>query len=299
MQQLPYVSLATLLILTCTLISCDRTGETQNRELSATPSADEEEWVELFNGRNMDGWDVKIRGHDLNENFGNTFRVEDGLLSVRYDGYDEFSETFGHIFYEEPFSWYKLEVEYRFVDEQATGGPGWAFRNNGIMFHSQPAWTMGIDQDFPISIEYQLLGGDGENERSTANLCTPGTNVVIDGELITRHCVQSTSRTYHGDQWVTAELHVFGDSLVQHIMEGEIVLEYSEPQIGGGNVIDHDPELKVDGQLLDRGHIALQAESHPTDFRSIRLLNLEGCTDPDASNYKSYYLKSDPDLCIY
>src|SRR5690625_7408291 len=121
------------------------------------------------------------------------------------------------------------------------------------MFHSQPAWTMGIDQDFPISIEYQLLGGDGENERSTANLCTPGTNVVIAGELITRHCVQSTSRTYHGDQRVTAELHVFGDSLVQNIMEGERVLECSERQIRDGDVIEQAEGLQEEERLRDRG----------------------------------------------
>lgn len=262
-------------------------------------SPDEEEWVELFNGTDLDGWDLKITGYELNDNHANTFRVEDGLLKVRYDGYDAFDGEFGHIFYNEPFSYYRLMVEYRFTGEQAEGGPAWALRNNGIMYHSQSAASMGTDQDFPISIEVQLLGGDGENERTTANMCSPGTHIVVDGELVTGHCVNSDSQTYHGDQWVTAELVVLGDSLVQHVMDGEIVMEYSGPQIGGGSVSGHNPEVKVDGQMLDSGYIALQSETHPTDFRSVRILNLEGCMDQDASNFKSYFIQSNPDACEY
>jgi hypothetical protein len=260
---------------------------------------DAEEWMALFNGRDLTGWDVKFTGFELNHNYRNTVRVEDGLLTVSYDEWDEFDGEFGHIFYEEPFSHYRLRVEYRFVGDQAPGGPNWAFRNNGVMLHSQSARSMGIDQDFPISIEVQLLGGDGENERPNANLCSPGTHVVMDGELVTQHCVQSTSRTYHGDQWVTVEALVLGSELVQHILEGEVVLEYTEPQIGGGAVSGYDPAVKRDGQLLVEGHIALQAETHPTQFRKIELLNLVGCMDPTARNYKSYFRKADDSKCVY
>ena len=150
----------------------------------------------------LDGWDVKISGHDLNDNFANTFRVEDGLLKVRYDGYDSFNNQFGHMFYREPFSRYVVAVEYRFVGEQARGGPDWALRNSGVMIHSQSAKSMAKDQDFPISIEVQLLGGNGTGERSTANLCTPGTNVVMNGRIETRHCISSASKTFHGEEWV-------------------------------------------------------------------------------------------------
>jgi len=258
-----------------------------------------ENWIELFNGQNLDGWDLKIRGFELNDNYANTFSVEENLMKVRYDNYQEFDNRFGHIFYEKPFSYYKLKVEYRFVGEQPPDGEAWAFRNNGIMFHAQPAGSMGQNQDFPISLEYQLLGGDGENERTNANLCTPGTHVVMDGELVTEHCISSSSKTYHGGQWVTAELAVYGDSLIQHILDGDVVLEYSKPQIGGGVVSGYDPEVKQDGKILNSGHIALQSESHPIDVRSVRLLNLEGCMDPNASNYKSYFVKSEPSACDY
>lgn len=265
----------------------------------AQAPADKRDWVQLFNGRDLQGWDVKITGRDFNENWGNTFRVEDGLLKVRYDGYDAFADRFGHIFYREPFSYYIVAVEYRFVGEQAPSGPAWALRNSGVMVHSQSAGSMSKDQDFPISIEVQLLGGSGAGggERATANLCTPGTHVVMDGKLFTPHCVSSRSKTYHGEQWVRVEVVVLGDSLVRHIVNGDTVLEYSRPQIGGGVVNHFDPAVKQDGKALTGGYIALQSESHPIDFRKVEVLSLVGCMDRKASNYRSYYVRSDPSKC--
>ena len=271
---------AALVLISFFFISCAQTKE------KPAVSSDHEEWTELFNGENLDGWNIKIRGSELNADPRQTFRVEDSLLKVRYDNYGEYDAVFGHIFYEEPYSYYRLQVEYRFTGSQIEGGPAWAWRNNGIMFHSQPAQTMQRDQDFPNSIEFQLLGGDGENDRSNGNVCTPGTHIVHDGLLITDHCTSSNGPTHHGDQWVTAELVAYGDSLIQHKLNGEIVMEYTEPQLD-------------DGTLLERGYIALQSESHPTDFRSVRILNLKGCMNPDASNYKTYYIKDDPDRCMY
>ncbi|HEX6924895.1 MAG TPA: family 16 glycoside hydrolase [Longimicrobiaceae bacterium] len=279
---------------TATLAGCASGG-------SRTPRVDpdEREWVQLFNGRDLTGWTPKIRTHELGENYANTFRVIDGNLSVRYDGYTDFNDQFGHLYYQEPFSYYLLGVEYRFVGEQAPGGPGWARRNSGIMVHSQPPETMLRDQDFPISIEVQLLGGLGEGPRTTANLCTPGTNVVMNGELETRHCINSSSETYEGEQWVRVEVLVLGDSIIKHIVEGDTVLTYTKPQIGGGSVNPFDPEVKQDGRLLTGGYITLQSESHPIDFRKVEILNLSGCTDPQAANYKSYYVHSDLSQCSY
>lgn len=250
-----------------------------------SPAQEEsEEWIYLFNHENLDDWDLKISGYELNENYGETFRVEDGLMKVRYDNYEDYGERYGHIFYNEPFSHYRLKVEYRFVGDQVVGGPGWAFRNNGIMFHSQSAESMDLDQDFPASIEFQLLGGDGENERSNGNICTPETHVVVDGELQTDHCLTSGGPTHHGDQWVTAELVALGDSLIQHKLNDEVVFEYNGPQLD-------------DGTPIDGGYIALQSESHPIDIRSVRILNLEGCMDESSDNYRSYFIKSDPQTC--
>lgn len=234
--------------------------------------AEEAQWIQLFNGKDLTGWDIKIAGHELNDNYKNTFRVENGILKVCYDEYDQFDSKFGHIFYKKKFSFYILRVEYRFVGEQVPDAPGWAIRNNGAMLHSQSAESMGIGQNFPVSIEAQLLGGTGEGERTTSNLCTPGTNVVMDGKLITQHCIGSSSKTYHGDQWVTVEMIVKGDEVIHHVIEGDTVLTYSKPQIGG----DHFPEgfPLPEGTPLKEGYIAFQAESHPTEFRVIELLDL-------------------------
>jgi hypothetical protein len=150
------------------------------------------------------------------ENYKNTFRVEDGLMKVRYDQYEKFDNHFGHIFYKNQFSHYKIRVEYRLVGNQTPGGAGWAFRNSGIMIHGQSAESMEINQDFPVSVEVQLLGGNGKDERPTLNVCTPGTNVVMNGKLATEHCLNSISKTYHGEQWVTAEVEVHGDSIIRH-----------------------------------------------------------------------------------
>lgn len=233
------------------------------------------DWQTLFNGKDMKDWIVKIRTHELNENFANTFRVEDGLMKVRYDGYDQFDKQYGHIFYKKPFSNYLLQVEYRFVGEQANGGEGWATRNSGAMLHCQDPKTMLKDQDFPMSIEAQFLGGNGTDKRSTCNLCTPGTNVVMDDKLITSHCVNSNSETYHGDQWVTANFIVLGNGDVHHLVGKDTVLSYTKSQIGGGNVNPVDPKVKVDGQMLSGGWISLQSESHPIDFRTVRIIDLD------------------------
>ncbi len=260
---------------------------------------DKKEWIQLFNGKDLQGWDIKLKGHELNDNYRDTVRVENGVLKVAYDKYDQFDNRFGHIFYKEKFSHYILAAEYRFVGEQVKGGPEWGFRNNGLMLHCQSAKSMLKDQDFPISIEVQLLGGRETGERTTANLCTPGTNVVMDGKLITQHCINSKSKTYRGDQWVRVEVMVLGAEQVKHIMEGETVIEYSKPQIGDGSVSNFDPAVKQDGKLLTEGYISFQAESHPTEFRKIELVNLVGCRDPKATNYKSYYVAGDNSLCKY
>jgi len=228
----------------------------------------------LFNGKDLKDWTIKIKDHPLNENFGNTFRVENGVMKVSYDQYDGFKEQFGHIFYKQKFSAYLLVVEYRFTGEQVKGGPGWALHNSGLMLHGQSPESMALDQDFPISLEAQLLGGDGKNERTTNNLCSPGTNVVMNGKLFTPHCVNSTSKTYHGDQWVRAEVLVLGDSIVKHIVQGDTVLVYGKPQYDGNDKWVKKAGLQG-GATIREGTISLQSESHPVEFRKVELFNLE------------------------
>ncbi len=235
----------------------------------------EEIWIQLFNGKDLNDWQVKFAGYELGYNLNNTFRVEDGLLRVSYEEWEDWGNQYGHLFYNGDFSHYRLRAEYRFVGNQVKGGPGWAYRNNGLMIHGQSAESMEIDQDFPVSIEVQLLGGNGRDERSTANMCSPGTNIVMDGLLIEQHCVNSHSETFHGDQWVTVEVEVRGGETIRHFVNGVEVMSYEKPQL--------DPREPYYEKLLEEygdiiitgGTISIQAESHPTDFRKIELLLLD------------------------
>jgi hypothetical protein len=257
-------------------------------------------WVSLFNGQDLDDWVVKIRGYPAGENFADTFRVEDGLMTVAYDGYGDYEDRFGHIFYRAPFSHYRLRVEYRFVGEQVPDAPGWALRNSGVMLHSQDPYSMPDDQDFPISLEVQFLGGLGDDEsRPTANMCSPGTHIEYAGRLEETHCIDSSSPTFDGEQWVTVEALVLGSERVIHYVDDNAVIEYGNLVVGGEEVNGHRPEVKRDGEPLGSGYIALQSESHPIQFRRVEILNLKGCMDPAASNFQPWYVEPDPASCTF
>jgi len=253
--------------LTSLLVGCQIVSETSQKNNDA-------QWIPLFNGKNLDDWIIKIKGSPLHENTLNTFRVEKGMLRIDYSNYKNFDRRFGHIFYKTPFSHYILQLEYRFNGEQVAGGPKWAYRNNGVMFHAQPPSTVELNQDFPISIETQLLGGNGLDERSTGNICTPDTHVVVNDILKLKHITKSNSSTYHGDQWVQLELEVHGDQQVIHRINGKEVLRYTQPQYDTLNKRQFSYLEKVKHLPLKSGYIALQAESHNTDFRHIRLKKL-------------------------
>ncbi|SHJ70203.1 protein of unknown function [Arenibacter nanhaiticus] len=279
----------------CLLILCQCT--------TLKPVAQEQngEWVHMFNGKDLNDWTTKIHHYEVGDNYGDTFRVEDSIIKVRYDKYEgDFNERYGHLYYNTPYSYYHLVIEYRFVGELHPGAPGYTIKNSGVMFHSQDPRTMLKEQDWPISVEMQFLAGLEEGSpRPTGNMCSPGTDVVYEGKIDPRHCINSTSKTYYGDQWVRAEAIVLGDSLVTHIINGEKVLEYTQPQIGGGVANGYDPAVKIDGTLLKEGFIALQSEGQPIDFRMVKIKNLKGCMDPKAINFHKDYIKSDPEACIY
>ena len=272
-----------------------------------------EEWISLFNGTDLTGWKIKIADFQVNENYNKTFVVEDSMIRVRYDNYDEFNDHFGHLYYNQPFSYYKLKFNYRFVGNQLKGGASWNVRNSGVMLHSQSAESNEFSQDFPVSIELQLLGGLSNGERTTANVCTPGTAVEMDNVVNYNHCINSISKTYNGDQWVKVEAIVLGGQQMTFIVEGDTVLTFEKPQLTKGFInanLDDDwdkfgiTETKENwlahaGDVLTEGYIALQAESHPVDFKNIQLLNLVGCMDLKAKNYKSYFVKDDRSHCIY
>lgn len=231
------------------------------------------QWKSLFNGENLDDWIPKIGGHKLNENYNNTFKVENGVIKVSYENYDKFIDNFGHLFYKTPFSNYRLRLEYRFVGQQVPGSPSWGEKNSGIMIHSQSPESMLLNQNFPLSLEFQLLGGITKDElRSTGNLCTPATNVHFNGELITEHCISSDSKTYYQEEWITAEV-IVNNGDIAHYIDGEAVITYSNPTVGGEFLDQTSKEIQnKEGAPLTSGFISLQSEGHPVEFRAIEIL---------------------------
>ena len=258
------------LIVLATMLGAAMTSALPAQEKKAAEAG----WVSLFNGQDLTGWTPKIKGYDLGDNFGDTFRVENGVIKVAYDRYDKFDKKYGHMFYKDKFSNYRLRIEYRFVGDQCPGGEGWATRNSGVMLHCQPPETMAKDQDFPVSIEVQFLGGLGKGPRTTGNLCTPGTHVVMDGQLIKKHCTNSKSKTFDGDQWVTAEIEVHSDKTIKHLINGEEVLSYEQSQYDDSDATAR-PLLKGDQRLIREGYISLQSESHPIEFRKVEIMLLK------------------------
>ena len=236
--------------------------------VSCTQQPEKEEWVPLFNGTNLDGWVMKFSGSELNENYLNTFRVEDSILMVSYENYDAFNNRYGHLFFEKPFSRYKLKLQYRFVGEKLPDSPWWTENNSGIMIHSQAPETMPLIPDpmdekvdflehFPVSIECQLLG-----EAVTANVCQIHTLIDVNGKKAGERNIYSTSPSYKPGKWVHLEIVVLADSIVHHIVEGDTVLTYTNLR------------LEKDGAPLTAGYISLQAESQPVEFKNIKILEL-------------------------
>lgn len=230
------------------------------------------EWTSIFNGKDLKGWSVKIAGYPLGENFGNTFRVKDSILSIRYDAYlPEFKNRFGAIYFDRELTAYRLRLEYRFLGETAPGAPDWGYRDSGVQFHSQPPSTVSQDQQFPVCLEYNLHGGDGSGERPTGEICANGMFVEIEGKRNGSYCTPPTlKKTFHGDQWVTLEIDVT-DSLITHYANGEEILHYQNPVYDTVNEVSRK-FLNTDELVVRSGYLSLQSNSHPVDFRRIELM---------------------------
>lgn len=264
----------TFLLFVLFLLSCNEKKSEPKEKVSASTleETQKKNWVSLFNEKDLAGWTMKINGYALDKNFGNTFRVEDGILKIRYDQYGpEFGERFGALFYDKELSNYRLKVEYRFVGETAQGAPDWGYRDSGVQVHTQPPSSVKLEQRFPICLEYNLHGGNGTDDRPLGAICGIGMFMEIDGTKNTSFCTPAkVSRTFHGDQWVTLEIDI-RDGKVKHFVNGEEIMSYSNPS--------YDPENEFakafvkDGDVsVKSGYISLQSNSHPIDFRKIELL---------------------------
>ena len=238
---------------------------------SSVKERHKEKWVSLFNGKNLDNWIPKIAGYKSGENFGNTFRVENGILSTRYDQYDNFKNRFGALYYNKKFTNYRLRVEYRFVGDTVAGAPSWGYRDGGIQYHCQDPASVDLDQSFPVCLEYNLLGGNGKDERPSGEICANGIYVEIDGKRNTSYCTPPTiKRTVAGEQWATAEIEV-RNGKITHYINGEKVLQFENPEYDSANAVAKK-FITAGNAVVKDGYISLQSNSHPMDFRKIEIM---------------------------
>ncbi len=237
-------------------------------------------WRPLFDGKSLDGWIPKIAKHPVGENYRQTFQVSDGVIRVSYAGYETMNGQFGHLFYKTPFKAYRLRLSYRFLTEGALPDtPAWARSNSGIMFASQSPDSMTVEQPFPVSIEFQLLGKEGNGPRSTGAVCTPGTTITIDGQKVKEHCTPSANApTVPNGTWVKAELEVRPNGVVFQKINGVVVHHYADV------TLDPDDDVAAGGkpyilahgaQRVTEGYIALQSEGHPIEFKDIEIQELK------------------------
>jgi hypothetical protein len=238
-------------------------------------AAEAEQWHELFNGKDLSGWTIKIASRPLNENYADTFQVSDGVLKVSYAGYDKFQNRFGHLYTNQVYSSYLLRLEYRITGQGLADAPHWTKLNSGVMIHSQSPLSMRLEQAFPVSMEFQFLAAGATAGTQTANAVTPGTNLELNGKLLMDHIIESKAKMLPPDEWVVAEVEVHGNQEVVHRINGVEVLRYQHPQLDARDA-DAQRLLAAGAPIqLSFGHIALQAEGQPIWFRNIKMRPLE------------------------
>ena len=237
----------------------------------------ESPWRPIFNGRTLEGWTPKIVGQTLGADPFKTFIVKDGAIQVSYAGYGKFANQFGHLFYKTPFGAYRLRLDYKVLEPGLPDTPAWARGNSGVMFDSQRPENMTLNQPFPVSVEFQILGRDGEGPRPTGSVCTPGTNIAIDGVMAKVHCTLSTGPTIPNETWTHLELEVLSDGEVTHRINGVVVHHYAKVELDPADplakreIADRGGVLPVTG-----GYISLQSEGHPIAFKNIEIQVIPG-----------------------
>jgi Domain of Unknown Function (DUF1080) len=231
-------------------------------------------WIALFNGKDLDGWTVKIAGHEVGDNYRNTFRVAAGVLQVSYQQYDRFDDRFGSLFYNKPFSHYWIRAEYRMSGALAAGAPSWAFKNSGIQLHCQAPQTMRKLQQFPVNVEFDLVGGRMIGSRPTGDVCQSGTHVLVDGQPLREMCSKLSDITIRDDQWVTALAEVDGGRRVRQIVNGALVVEYTGLTLDDSNA-DARQLAATQGKDLTGGYISIQSNGFPIEFRKIEVLPVD------------------------
>ncbi|MEC3909214.1 DUF1080 domain-containing protein [Sphingobium sp. CR2-8] len=244
--------------------------------LTGAAPAPDARWEPIFDGKSLDGWTPKITGRAVGEDPLHMFVVQDGAIRVSHANYKSFNGEFGHLFWKAPLKAFRVRFEYRLFGQSLPGIKVWQSTNSGLMFHAQAPETMRRDQDFPVSLEMQLLATPRPTEEPSGNVCTPGTTVVFQGKRDPRHCILSSAPLLPAGRWTKAELEVLPSGQVTHFIDGKPVLQYSDIELDP-DYEDAKPLIAAAGGVLSlkQGYIALQGEGHPIEFRHIALQRID------------------------
>ena len=260
------------LLLGCAALFSAHPGGARAEETKAGP------WRSIFDGRTLDGWTPKIAGYPAGDNHQQTFVVDHGTIRVSYAGYDRFNNQFGHLFYKTPFKAYRLRLMYRFGDPGLPDTPTWARSNSGVMFHSQSPESMTLNQSFPVSVEFQILGDKRDAPKATGAVCTPGVNITINGVLAKDHCTPPTNGpTIANGTWTKLELDVMPNGEVFQKINGVTVQHYAGLAYDPKDTVAPGAQayLAAHGDApITEGYIALQSEGHPVEFKDIEIQDL-------------------------
>ncbi len=294
-------------------------------------------WIQMLRkgDTKLSDWTPKIQGHAAGENPYNSFsygETSDGQprLIVTDTVSNTSSYGYGHLFYKTAYSDYIVRAKYHFpTKESFAGGAGsWTIQNNGLMLHCQSAASMDKGQDYPKSIENQLIGywsyGDGSPPNTTtSNLCLVNTSVNYHGQWYSdgtgHHCTQSkfhslaydssttpakgansTNATWPGkDIWEYAMDRVIDSTSMTFYMRSrpdtawDSVLGVTQIRLGLTNTSSGPGSTTA----LGSGYISIQMEGTSTEFASIEVLNLVGCMTKTDTAYRAYFIKDDPKQC--
>ena len=199
-------------------------------------SCNTEKKIELFNGQNLDNWNIIVDSEDGEPQ--DLFYVEDGIMHTLGD-------PFGYIRTRESYANYKLHLEWRWTNEPS---------NSGVLLNVQ-----GKEMIFPRCVECQLMHG----KAGDIVLMGKGTAITIKDSTYT---VASEENRY----LVIPKFEDSSENPAGEWNSYDITSKDGNLEVIVNGVLQNS----ASGMNLTEGNIALQSEGAPLQFRNIYLIEL-------------------------
>ncbi len=204
---------------------------------AAIPATSEEGFTSLFNGKDFDNWDLKIRNGDA-ELAKKVFAIDNGMVHVFKDFPDNYelgtgvNATHAMLYTKKKFSKFILRFDYKWGKKIANNFDRNQY-DSGLYYHIMD------DKIWPVGIEYQIRYNHLLNKNHTGDFWANGLQWFADekgnfllpqdggkalpgkkGEL-----PALPGAPFHAldDQWNVCEIIVMGDQYAIQKLNGEIV----------------------------------------------------------------------------